>query len=75
MADDVTDGPRTAVVIGAGFVGLETAENLVRRGVAVTIVEAAAQVLTQLDPELAILVAAELVSHGVAVETGVAVAR
>ena len=75
LADDVTDGPRTAVVIGAGFVGLETAENLAHRGIAVTIVEAAPQVLTPLDPELAVLVAAELVSHGVAVETGVAVAE
>ncbi len=75
LADDVTDGPRTAVVIGAGFVGLETAENLAHRGIAVTIVEAAPQVLTPLDPELAVLVAAELASHGIAVETGVAVAE
>ena len=75
LADDVTDGPPTAVVIGAGFVGLETAENLAQRGIAVTIVEAAPQVLMPLDPELAVLVAAELVSHGVAVETGVAVAK
>ena len=75
LADDVTDGPRTAVVIGAGFVGLETAENLAHRGIAVTIVEAAPQVLTPLDPELAVLVAAELVAHGIAVETGVAVAK
>ena len=75
LVDDVTDMPRTAVVIGAGFVGLETAENLARRGIDVTIVEAAGQVLTQLDPELAVLVAAELVGQGIAVETGVAVAR
>ena len=75
LADDAADKPRSAVVIGAGFVGLETAENLTRRGIAVTIVEAAAQVLTPLDPELAVLVAAELVRHGVAVETGVAVAE
>ena len=44
-----------------------------RKSIAVTVVEAADQVLTPLDPELAILVAAELVSHGVVVETGVAV--
>ena len=75
LADDVTDGPRTAVVIGAGFVGLETAENLALRGIAVTIVEAAPQVLTPLDPELAVLVAAELVNHGIAVVTGVAAAE
>jgi NADPH-dependent 2,4-dienoyl-CoA reductase/sulfur reductase-like enzyme/rhodanese-related sulfurtransferase len=75
LADDVTDEPRTGVVIGAGFVGLETAENLAHRGIAVTIVEAATQVLTPLDPELAVLVAAELVSRGIGVETGVAVAE
>ena len=75
LADDVADKPQSAVVIGAGFVGLETAENLAHRGIAVTIVEAAAQVLTPLDPELAVLVAAELVGHGIAVETGVAVAE
>ncbi len=75
LVDDVTDMPPTAVVIGAGFVGLETAENLAGRGIDVTIVEAAGQVLMQLDPELAILVAAELVGHGIAVETGAAVVR
>ena len=75
LANAVTDGPRTAVVIGAGFIGLEMAENLAERGLAVTVVEAAPQVLTPLDPELAILVAAELVRNGIAVETGGAVAR
>jgi NADPH-dependent 2,4-dienoyl-CoA reductase/sulfur reductase-like enzyme/rhodanese-related sulfurtransferase len=75
LASAVSDGPRTAVVIGAGFIGLEMAENLAQRGLAVTIVEAAPQVLTPLDPELAILVAAELLRNGIAVETGVAVAR
>ena len=73
LAGDVIGRPGTAVVIGAGFVGLETAENLARTSIAVTVVEAADQVLTPLDPELAILVAAELSSHGVGVETGVAV--
>lgn len=73
LAGDVAAAPATAVVIGAGFVGLETAENLVRAGVAVCVVEAADQVLTPLDPELAILVQAELCANGVRVETGVAV--
>jgi len=75
LAADVTNRPRTAVVIGAGFIGLETAENLARQSIAVTVVEAADQILLPLDPELAILVAAELVSQGVAVETGVAVSE
>ena len=73
MAADVSSGPRTAVVVGAGFIGLETAENLHHAGVAVTVVEAAAQVLSPLDPELAVLVEAELLSRGVEVVTGVAV--
>ncbi|HXQ63162.1 MAG TPA: FAD-dependent oxidoreductase [Acidimicrobiales bacterium] len=75
IAADVTGRPGTAVIIGAGFVGLETAENLVRQSIAVTVVEAVDQVLTPLDPELAILVAAELGAHGVTVETGVAVSE
>jgi NADPH-dependent 2,4-dienoyl-CoA reductase/sulfur reductase-like enzyme/rhodanese-related sulfurtransferase len=72
-ADEVARGVQRAVVIGGGFVGLEMAENLARRGVAVTVVEAACQVLTPLDPELAILVHRELVANGVAVEVDVAV--
>ena len=75
LATDVSEKPRTAVVIGAGFVGLETAENLVRKSIAVTVVEAADQVLTPLDPELAVLVAAELASHGVILETDIAVSK
>ena len=58
-------------MIGAGFIGLEMAENLVGQGIDVTVVEATPQVLPPLDPELAILVADELVAHGVHVETGV----
>lgn len=73
LAGDVGSRPADAVVIGAGFIGLETAENLAHAGIPVAVVEAADQVLTPLDPELAVLVAAELVRNGVRVETGVAV--
>src|SRR5664280_1721844 len=73
LAADVADVPRSAVVIGAGFIGIETAENLAHAGIPVTVVEAAPQVLPPLDPELAVLVEAELVSHGVVVITGAAV--
>ncbi|MBP7462078.1 MAG: FAD-dependent oxidoreductase, partial [Candidatus Delongbacteria bacterium] len=45
--------PRHAVVVGAGFIGLEMAENLNHRGVSVTIVEMAEQVMTPLDYEMA----------------------
>ncbi len=73
LVSDVEIAPATAVVIGAGFIGLEMTENLVRQGIDVTIVEAAPQVLPPLDPELAILVCDELVAHGVRVETGATV--
>ena len=73
LASDVDVAPATAVVIGAGFIGLEMAENLVGQGIDVTIVEATPQVLPPLDPELAILVCDELVAHGVHVETGATV--
>ncbi len=48
--------PRHAVVVGAGFIGLEMAENLHSRGVNVTIVEMAEQVMTPLDYSMAALV-------------------
>jgi NADPH-dependent 2,4-dienoyl-CoA reductase/sulfur reductase-like enzyme/rhodanese-related sulfurtransferase len=69
--DGTGDGgqARTAVVIGGGFVGLEVVENLVRRGLEVTLVELADQVLPPLDPELAVRVRDELESHGVDVRT------
>jgi NADPH-dependent 2,4-dienoyl-CoA reductase/sulfur reductase-like enzyme len=74
LASEVDRAPSSAVVIGAGFIGLEMAENLVHQGLDVTIVEATPQVLPPLDPELAILVADELESQGVRLETGVTVA-
>ena len=75
LAGQAREKPHSAVVIGAGFVGLETAENLAHRGIRTTVVEAAPQVLTVLDPEMAVLVEAELRANGVAVETGVGVAE
>ncbi len=74
LLSDVDVAPSTAVVIGAGFIGLEMAENLAGQGIDVTIVESTPQVLPPLDPELAILVEDELVAHGVRVETGATVA-
>jgi len=62
--------PRTAVVVGGGFVGLELAENLFAAGLKVTLVEAAEHVLPPLDRELAVLVAEHLEAHGVTVRTG-----
>lgn len=63
---------RSALVMGAGFIGLEAAEALRTRGLSVTVVEMAPQVLPPLAPELARLVEAELVANGVNVRTGTA---
>lgn len=54
-----------AVVIGGGFIGLEMAENLARRGMSVTIVEKLPQVMPPLDPEMAVPVRRHLEAHGV----------
>jgi NADPH-dependent 2,4-dienoyl-CoA reductase/sulfur reductase-like enzyme len=66
---------RSAVIIGAGYLGLEMAEALVVRGLEVTQVEQLPEVLPTVDPELAAAVAAELRGHGVNVVTGTAVQR
>lgn len=60
--------PQRAVVVGGGFIGLEMAENLVHRGLHVTLVEKLNQVMPPLDPEMAQLVQRELTRHGVQVE-------
>jgi NADPH-dependent 2,4-dienoyl-CoA reductase/sulfur reductase-like enzyme/rhodanese-related sulfurtransferase len=63
-----------AVVVGGGFIGVETAENLVHRGFEVTLVEMADQVLAPLDAEMAHVVEGHLERHGVrlALNDGVA---
>jgi NADPH-dependent 2,4-dienoyl-CoA reductase/sulfur reductase-like enzyme/rhodanese-related sulfurtransferase len=58
--------PRTAVVVGGGFIGLEMAENLARRGLAVTVLEKLPQVMAPLDPEMAAPIHAHLTAEGVA---------
>jgi NADPH-dependent 2,4-dienoyl-CoA reductase/sulfur reductase-like enzyme/peroxiredoxin family protein/rhodanese-related sulfurtransferase/TusA-related sulfurtransferase len=57
--------PRRAVIIGAGFIGLEMAENLHDRGIFVTIIEAADQVMNILDYEMAAEVHQHLKVKGV----------
>lgn len=60
--------PRRMTVIGGGYIGIELADVLTQRGLAVTLVEAAPQLMpTTLDAAAAKLAAAELRSHGVEV--------
>lgn len=63
--------PSSAVIVGGGFIGLELAENLHSRGLAVTVVEMADHVLPPLDVEIAAVVQAHLEGSGVRVITGV----
>ena len=58
-------GAKTAAVIGGGFIGLETAENLHHAGLKVTLIEAMDQVMAPLDPEMAALLHENIVDKGV----------
>jgi NADPH-dependent 2,4-dienoyl-CoA reductase/sulfur reductase-like enzyme/peroxiredoxin family protein/rhodanese-related sulfurtransferase/TusA-related sulfurtransferase len=65
---------RSALVVGAGFIGLEMAENLHARGISVTVVEMARQAMNVIDYEIAAMVHRELGMHkvGLYLEDGVA---
>jgi len=65
--------PASAVIVGAGYIGLEMAEALTARGLAVTQIEQLPEVLPTVDPGLGALVRAQLEGHGVTVLTGTAV--
>ena len=56
--------PSEALVVGGGFIGLEMAENLHSRGIKVTIVEAADQVMAPIDYEMACIVHRHILSKG-----------
>ena len=68
------DKTKRAVVVGGGYIGLEMAENLVHRGLEVTLVEMLDQVMPPLDPECARLVERHLEKHGVRLALNDAVA-
>src|SRR5947208_6163207 len=65
--------PASAVIVGGGYIGLEMADALTVRGLAVTQMEQLPDVLPTVDPQLGALVHAELASHGVQVLTGTTV--
>ena len=62
--------PKTAVLAGGGFIGLEMAENLVEMGVSVTIVQRPKQLLAPLDADMASFIHAQMRAHGVALRLG-----
>ncbi|MFD0683394.1 FAD-dependent oxidoreductase [Actinomadura fibrosa] len=64
------DGPRRAVVVGGGYIGLEMAEALVSRGLEVALVDAAEQPMGTLDPDMGALVADAMRGIGVELHLG-----
>ena len=74
LFDVVSNKPKSAVVVGGGFIGVEMAENLQRRGVPTSIVEAQDQVLMPLDTEMVTFVHNEIRKHRVELYLGSALA-
>ena len=73
LADLDQAQPRRAVVVGGGYIGVEMAEALVRRGVAVTVVDQASQPMTTLDPDMGAAVHQTMEGIGIDVRTETAV--
>ncbi|MCI4398176.1 MAG: FAD-dependent oxidoreductase [Acidobacteria bacterium] len=61
------NGPRSALVWGSGYIGLEMAENLARRGIAVTLINRSTKIMRTLCPPLASRLIAEMEDKGVRV--------
>lgn len=74
LFDVVSNKPKSAVVVGGGFIGVEMAENLQRRGIPTSIVEAQDQVLMPLDSEMVTFVHNEIRKHRVELYLGSALA-
>mgnify|MGYP001825633891 CR=1 FL=1 len=65
--------PERAVIVGAGYIGLEMAEQLVERGMQVTVVEAQNHAMPRMDPDMSARVDETLRGHGVDLRTGASV--
>ena len=66
----VDRGVKQAVVVGAGFIGLELVENFVKRGISTTVIELQDQVLPPFDKEMTTPILETLMANGVAVLLG-----
>lgn len=65
--------PKTAVVVGGGFIGLEMVEALVKRGLKVNVVEMMPHVMAIMEAETAGFIETEMLSYGVGIHTGAGV--
>lgn len=63
--------PKSGILIGGGFIGLEMAESLCELGITCTIVEKMESVAMGMEPAIREMISAELEKHGVALQTGI----
>lgn len=70
----VRNNAKKAVIVGGGFVGLEMAENLAKRGISVTIIEMLNHVMPSIDYEMATPIHSHLITHGISLQLGDAIA-
>ncbi len=76
LARILTGRVRSAVIVGGGFIGIEMAENLAHRGIAVTVYEAAERLMPRLyEPDMSALIRAHMEEKGVTVRNGITVER
>lgn len=68
--DGLSAEPRTAVVVGAGYIGVEMAEAMSLRGLEVTVVDQAPQPMSTLDPDLGCLIAEAMAERGMVYRGG-----
>lgn len=73
VLEGLAGAPQRAVVVGGGYIGVEMAEAMVRRGLQVTLVDRAPEPMTTLDPDMGALVRRAMEGMGIVVRTGTAV--
>jgi len=73
IKDALENGPKSAVVVGAGYIGMEMAHVLTERGLSVTVLEKLPQLLSGWHQDTVAVVAETLASHGVEFHTGATV--
>ena len=75
LLDELAGSPRRAVVVGGGYIGIEMAEAMVNRGLAVTVLTRSAEPMATLDPDMGRLVHEAMEGLGIDVRTSVDFAR
>ncbi len=73
VLDGLAERPRRAVVVGGGYIGVEMAESMMRRGLEVTLVDQAPEPMTTLDPDMGALVREAMEGMDIRMRTGTAV--